>query len=127
MLPLGLAQLGTAGTDRTEWVRRVVEGTIRRALPIALRAAAVEHPVLEHRLALAAAADRCAAEGSREAAREAMETARVSATEWAFAWAAAAEEVTTAATAAAAVRAADDFVFCTAVEVALDAYEEEQT
>jgi len=71
MLPLGLAQLGTAGTDRSEWVRRVVEGTIRRVLPIALRAAAVGHPVLGHRLALAAAADRCAAEGSREAARAA--------------------------------------------------------
>jgi hypothetical protein len=40
MLPLAIAQLGTAGKDRTEWVKRVIEGTIRKILPMALRAAA---------------------------------------------------------------------------------------
>ena len=40
MLPLALAAMGTAGTDRTAWVRAVAEGTIRRVVPMALLAAA---------------------------------------------------------------------------------------
>ena len=36
--PLALAQLGTAGTDRVPWVRRLVIGTVARVLPMALRA-----------------------------------------------------------------------------------------
>lgn len=69
LLPLGLAQLGTAGTDRSAWVARVVEGTIRRVLPIALRAAADAVP--GHAAALHAAADRCRDEGTRDAAYDA--------------------------------------------------------
>ena len=105
MLPLGLAQLGTAGTDRREWVRRVVEGTTRRVLPIALRAAAVEHPVLT---------DRYEREGSR--------------VEEPAAWAAEAESAAEAARRASMKIANSsawrlrDFVLQTSVEVALDAY-----
>lgn len=69
MLPLALAQLGTAGTDRSEWVRRVVEGTIRRVVPLALRAAAEKNP--SYAASLDEAAVRCATEGTREAAHEA--------------------------------------------------------
>lgn len=70
LLPLALASLGTAGTDRGPWVRRLAEGTIRRVVPIWLRWAAdtitMRHP--ERATALRAAADRCAADGTRAAA-----------------------------------------------------------
>ena len=75
MLPLALAQLGTAGTDRTAWEARVIEGTIRRVLPLSLRAAAWVHPDAAHRAMLLAAADRCDADGTREAARSAYNAA----------------------------------------------------
>ena len=71
LLPLALAQLGTAGTDRVPWVRRVVEGTIRRILPIAMRTAAKVHPDEQHRAALEAAAVCCEQEGTRDAANAA--------------------------------------------------------
>jgi len=57
MHDLGLALLGTADIDRATFVRRLAEGTIRRVLPIALRAAGFA----EH-------ADRCEREGTRAAA-----------------------------------------------------------
>ena len=38
LLPIALAQAGTAGTDRTAWVQSVALGTIQRVLPIALEA-----------------------------------------------------------------------------------------
>lgn len=38
LLPIGLAQLGTAGEDRSAWVRALVLGTIRRVLPALLEA-----------------------------------------------------------------------------------------
>src|SRR6202142_1646215 len=67
---LGLALLGTADLDRNAFVTRLAEGTIRRVLPIALRAAKLD-----------AAADRCEREGtmaSADAARAAA-TATVAA------------------------------------------------
>ena len=68
MLPLAQAQRGTAGTDRAAWEARVLEGTIRRVLPLALHAAARVHPDALIRAMLLAAADRCASDGTREAA-----------------------------------------------------------
>jgi len=68
LLPLAIAQIGTAGTDRTAWVRRLVEGTIRRVLPVTLRAAASVHGSATHRAALEAAAVRCERDGTRDAA-----------------------------------------------------------
>jgi len=79
MLPLALAQLGTAGTDRKEWVDAVVEGTVRVIVPIALRAAASTKGNEKHAEALAAAAKRCEDEGTREAAVFAEETAHAAA------------------------------------------------
>ena len=46
--PVALAQIGTAGTDRRPWTTRVVEGTIRRVLPIVLRNVAVRHIAARH-------------------------------------------------------------------------------
>jgi hypothetical protein len=64
---LALAQLGSAGTlDGTEFVRRIVEMTIRKAVPVGLRAAVRRIP--EHAKALEAAAVRCEQEGTRDAA-----------------------------------------------------------
>jgi hypothetical protein len=72
---LALAQLGSAGVlDDEEFVRRVVEMTIRRAVPIGLRAAAVRNP--KHAADLEAAAVRCEREGTREAASEGERVAR---------------------------------------------------
>jgi hypothetical protein len=69
---LGLALLGTADIDCATFARRLAEGTIRRVLPIALRAAG-----------MAKDADRCELEGTREAAyaayAEAYASARASA------------------------------------------------
>jgi hypothetical protein len=69
-LPLGLAQLGTAGTDRAPWLRRVIEGTIRKVLPVCLRTAAEKQPAgaSTHKEALLATALRCETEGTQEAA-----------------------------------------------------------
>jgi len=43
LLPLALAQVGTAEKDRRAWARALALGTIRRVLPIALRAAGLEN------------------------------------------------------------------------------------
>ena len=145
MLPLALAQLGTAGTDRTAWEARVIEGTIRRVLPLSLRAAAWGHPDAAHRAMLLAAADRCATEGTREAARSAYNAANAArsayAVSYAVSYAVAAANAAYAAYAANAANAASyavavaaayadddaaayaaDLVLSTAVSVALDAY-----
>ncbi len=64
MWPLALPQLGTAGKDRKAFLNKVVEGTIRRIVPIALRATAKVHTDEKHRSALEAAAVRCENEGT---------------------------------------------------------------
>ena len=103
MMPLALASLGTAGTNRVAWVRALAEGTIRRVVPIALRAAA-SLAAPEHAAALEAAAVRCEAEGSVEAAAYAAYAARA------------------AADASAYAAASGDAVLLVAVDVALQAY-----
>jgi hypothetical protein len=71
---LAVAQLGSAGElDDQEFRRRVVEMTIRRMVPIALRAAAKRVP--KHADDLEAAAVRCEQEGTLEAARQARTAA----------------------------------------------------
>jgi len=51
LLPLGLAMLGTAGTDRGPWVRAVVLDTIRRVMPLALDYAVLTERAAEYRTA----------------------------------------------------------------------------
>jgi hypothetical protein len=92
LLPLALAQLGTAGADRRAWTERVVLGTVRRVLPMALRA-----------VGLSATAERCAqAEDLAQAEKMANEAAAAArkartAAEAAAEWAAPAEWAATAA------------------------------
>jgi hypothetical protein len=73
LLPLAIAQLGTAGKDRTEWIERVIEGTIRKVVPMALRAAAKENPEFAEELEEVAV--RCEKEGTREAVLVARDAA----------------------------------------------------
>jgi hypothetical protein len=71
---LALAQLGSAGVlDDAEFVRCVAEMTIRKAVPIVLRAAAKRNA--KHADALEAAAVRCEQEGTRQAAKHAADAA----------------------------------------------------
>jgi len=142
LLPLAIAQIGTAGTDRTAWVARLAEGTIRRVVPLALRAAASAHSDATHREALEAAALRCETEGTIDAA-----DAAAAASFAAYAVAAcadAAHDAAHAAVYAASYAAADaaraaarvvanaasgiagDDVLRISVQVALDAYAEEK-
>ena len=109
--PLALAQVGTAGTDRCEWVRRVVEGTIRRVVPMVMERAAEARPY--HAEALRAAAERCRREGTREAALSAKKAA-------AYTTASAASAATYAASAAAYTAASADAA--AAAAAAADAY-----
>jgi hypothetical protein len=75
---LAIAQLGSAGVlDESAFGRRVVDVTIRRAVPIGLRAAARVNP--ERADALEAAAVRCEMEGTREACRAAADAAAAAA------------------------------------------------
>jgi len=98
MLRIGVALLwdwpSWSPEHRRQVVDRVVEGTIRSVLPLALRAAADVHPDPRSAAALRTAADRCASEGSAEAA-------------WAAAAEAAWAEAAAAAEAARAVAEAD--------------------
>jgi len=74
---LALVQLGSVGVfDDTEFMRRVSEMTIRRMVPMALRAAARRVPA--HAIKLEAAAIRCEQEGTRESARAAALAAAAS-------------------------------------------------
>ena len=71
---LALAQLGSRDVlDDKEFVRRVVEMTIRKSVPAALRSAAKVNP--KHAEKLEAAAVKCETEGTRESAREAEKIA----------------------------------------------------
>jgi hypothetical protein len=95
MRRLALAQLGSAGAiDNVDFICRTVKMTVRRFLPIALRAAALVNPVLEHKRALEDIALQCeqvtslkeceaagraadwAADAARWAAGEAADAAR---------------------------------------------------
>jgi hypothetical protein len=92
MRDLAFAQLGTAGAiDRKKFRAKLVELTIRRVLPVALRAVKLE-----------AEAKRCEDEGTREAARGAEKAARSAASA-----AYAADAAAYAADAASAAYAAD--------------------
>ena len=76
MRRLALVQLGSAGAvDDNDFARRIAEMTIRKIVPIALRAAAVLHTVAEHKTALEVSANLCELEGSESAARSAARSA----------------------------------------------------
>lgn len=80
---LAITQLGSLGMlDDREFVRRVVEMTIRKSVPAALRSAASVNS--KHAKALEAAAVRCEQEGTREAAQGAKQVARPAAAAYAY-------------------------------------------
>jgi len=101
---LAVAQLGSAGVlDERAFVLRVVDVTIRKAVPVGLRTAARLNP--QHATALEAAAVRCEQEGTRDACQHARGVARAAA---AAAYAAADDAADAAADAADAADAAAD-------------------
>lgn len=114
MRRLAIAQLGSAGTiDDTEFAKRVAAMTVRKMVPIAMKAAASVQTNAEHRDALIAAANLC--EAVDKAAAAAASTAAATAS---YASSAAAVRTTAAAVhaATAAARttaAADAAVACT--------------
>jgi hypothetical protein len=112
---LAVAQLGSKDVlDDAEFVRRVVEMTIRKSVPAALRSAAKVNP--KHAETLETAAVRCEREGTRESAQ----AARTAAAAAAYATAdAAAYAAYAAADAVDAAYAADDAVDAA---YAVDAY-----
>jgi hypothetical protein len=107
---LAVAQLGSAGVlDDRAFMRRVAEMTIRKAVPIGLRAAAKMNP--KHAEKLDACAVRCETEGTRESCDEARAVARAAAYAAYAAYAAAAYAAADAAYAAYAAYAADDAAY----------------
>jgi len=99
-LPIAFAQLGTAGTSRREWIKRVTEGTIRRVLPLSMRLTAEHLKEGEIKTKLLEAAARCERDGDAASARSAREA-------WRAADAAAAYRAAYGGVAAAAAAAAD--------------------
>jgi hypothetical protein len=107
---LAIAQLGSADSvDDPEFIRRVADVTIRRAVPIGLRAAAKVNPA--HAKALESAAVRCEQEGTREACEAARDAAANAAADAAYA-------AYAAANAAAAAAAADAYAANAAADAA---------
>jgi len=95
---LAIVQLGSSEIDDNEFARRVVEMTIRKIVPIAMRAAALIHPMPEHKLALENSALLCEKEGTESAAKSAAKSAESAAKSaesaaesaaWSAAWSAA--------------------------------------
>jgi len=119
---LALAQLGSAGVlDEKEFIRRVVEMTIRKAVPVGLRAVASRNPT--HAKDLEAAAVRCEQEGTRESARNGERVARAAyaAADAAYAAAAADAYAAAAADAYAAYAAAAAAAYAAYAAAAADA------
>jgi hypothetical protein len=84
---LAIAQLGSKGVvDDQEFIRRVVDATICKAVPAGLRAAARCNP--KHAEALERAAVKCEQAGTRESCEEARKVARAAAADAAAAAAA---------------------------------------
>ena len=124
MRKLAIAQLGSDAIDQKAFAKLVTEGSIRKIVPIALRAAASRNP--KHAEALEAAAIRCELEGTGEAAKWAREVAEKARKDAAAAAAAAADAAAAAAAdadaaAAAAADAARDHVLNVCAEIGLQA------
>ena len=130
MRRLAIAQLGSrdlSKAQQTEWLRLVVEGVIRKIVPLALRAAA---PLQKepHKSALEQAAVNCEQSHNRtaaDAARDAAYAAAYAAAAAAYAYgadAAYAAAYAYAAYAAAAAYAADAAAAARAARAAADAY-----
>jgi len=116
MRKLAVAQLGSKDIDQDAFKRIVVEQTIRRVVPIALRAAAKMNP--KHADALEIAAKECESHGTVESAKKARKSA-YAATDAVYAAADAADAAAYAAADAAAD--ADAYAAADAADAAADA------
>ncbi len=105
MRKLAIAQLGSDTIDQKAFAKIVIEKSIRRIVPMAMRSAASVNP--KYADELEAAAKRCEVEGTGESAKEARAVARKAAAAAADAAAAAAYAADAAAYAAAGGDAAD--------------------
>jgi len=101
---LAVIQLGSVGLDEQEFVRRVVEYTIRTTIPRAIRVAASIIKIPEHKAAMIAAAVQCERNGDKVSTLKAKKTTSAA---YAAGYAAAAAAANAAAYAA-AYAAADD-------------------
>ena len=125
---LAIAQLGSAGVlDDNEFVRHVVEMTIRKVVPVGLRAAATLNPTFADKLE--AAAVRCEAEGTRASARSAQgvsskarRAAAYASASAAFYAASAAADASDASAYAAYASAAYAYAASASVSASVDAY-----
>jgi len=108
LMEIGIAQLGTRGEiDEKEFAKKLAELTIRRILPISLRAlAAIPFFAGEHAEKLNACADFCEKEGSEAAARSAARSAESAARSAAWSAESAAESAEAAARSAESARSA---------------------
>jgi hypothetical protein len=97
---LAIAQLGSDEIDDAIFVKELTRLTIRKIIPVALRAAASIHPDRVHQHALNTNAENCEKEGSVRAARAASDAASY---------------------AARAARAASDEVLCAVADVGVEA------
>ncbi len=123
---IAVAQLGTRDTlDENLFLKMLTEMTIRKMVPLALRAAASVNKSAEHVNALTIAAQVCEQEGTRESVGSANKVARAAAN--AANAAANAANAAANAAAAAAANAANAAYAANAADAADDAEREVQT
>lgn len=76
MRKLAIAQLGSESIDDAVFAKELALATVRKIVPIALRAAAKIHKEKEHREALEASASSCESSTYESAAESALSAAR---------------------------------------------------
>jgi|SRR5579859_1583657 len=116
---IAIAQLGSENIDQSLFVKELTRLTIKKILPLALRAAAKAHPQISHKEALEKAAYNCKSIPTENAA--AAYAARAAAAADAYAAAAAAAAYASAAYAAAADAARADEILTIAAEIGVEA------
>jgi hypothetical protein len=115
MRRIAIAQLGSNEIDQNVFVKELARLTIKKIVPIALRAAAKIHPEQKHKDAMEAAAVGCEEKGSEDAA-----SAASAASYAANAANAASYAASDAANAADAASAAGDEVLCLMAEIGVE-------
>jgi hypothetical protein len=119
MRRIAIAQLGSNEIDQNVFVKELARLTIKKIVPIALRAAAKIHPEQKHKDAMEAAAVGCEEKGSEDAASAASYAASA-ASYAANAANAASYAASDAANAADAASAAGDEVLCLMAEIGVE-------
>jgi hypothetical protein len=123
MRRIAIAQLGSNEIDQNVFVKELARLTIKKIVPIALRAAAKIHPEQKHKDAMEAAAVGCEEKGSEDAASAASYAASDAASAASYAANAAnaaSYAASDAANAADAASAAGDEVLCLMAEIGVE-------